>query len=126
MGLMLAVVTIFILEMFGHYMYPPPIDLDPQIPEDRAKIIEQAPVAALLMVVLAYAVGSFIGGLIANAIGRHPKLFDSLITGIILTVFGVANMLEIPHPMWMMILSIVCFIPCAYFGGRIIKRKTPE
>ena len=122
-GLMIGVIVIFIIETLGHSLYPPPPGIDLTNSDAMAEIIQQAPVGALLFVILAYAIGSFVGGAVTHLIGRFPKQIDALITGLILLIFGAYNLINIPHPLWMVILGLLCFLPSAYFGGWVVRRK---
>lgn len=127
-GLMVGVVVIFIVETMSHSIYPPPENIDLTSKDALAKIISQAPVGALLFVILAYCLGSFIGGAVTHLISRLPKQRDALLTGLILLIFGAYNLTHIPHPTWMVILGIVCFLPSAYLGGWLVRRRnrSPE
>lgn len=122
-GLTVAIVLIFVLETFGHSIYPPPQGVDLTDKDVLAEMIKNAPIGALLIVVAAYFVGSFVGGLIAQLINRHAKLIDALVVGFILMIFGIFNLTSIPHPLWMVVLGILVFIPGAYIGGKLVKRK---
>ena len=122
-GIMLGAVAIFILEIAGHALYPPPPGIDRTDPEALASLIANAPAGALLMVVLAYAFGAFVGGLITHLIARSPKQRDALITGFILMLMGAYNLFTIPHPAWMVVLSLLTFLPFAFFGGWLVRKK---
>lgn len=122
-GFMVGVIVIFIVETMGHSVYPPPENIDLTNKDALAEIIRQAPMGALLFVILAYSLGSFIGGAVTHLISRLPKQRDALITGLILLIFGAYNLTSIPHPTWMVVLGILCFLPSAYFGGWLVRRR---
>jgi hypothetical protein len=86
-GMMLGGLAIWAVEMVGHNLYPPPADIDVSNPQNVAKAIADAPMSALLFVVLAYAVGAFIGGLVAQLIKNGPSVLSALTTGLILLIF---------------------------------------
>lgn len=116
-GILTGTLVIYMIESATRMLYPLPPDLDLQ---DRAAmeiLIKAMPVGALLMVLLAYAAGSFSGGMIAALIARNGKVKCSLITGLFFLVGGVFNFLAIPHPLWFAIISLVVYLPMAGLGG---------
>lgn len=120
-GIMTGSLVIWAVQMLAHNFYPPPTK--PESPEAIAEMLANAPLGALLMVILAYAMGSFAGGIVAQLIYRCPRQIDSLTTGAILMVFGIMNFLAIPHPQWMAILGVAVFVPFAWVGGRLVQKK---
>ncbi len=125
-GMMLGSLVIWGIETWGHTVFPPPPDLDPTDVDQVTELIANAPVGALLFVVLAYALGSFFGGLIAQLISNGFTIWPALITGLVLLIFGGITLVTIPHPMWMVISGILVFIPMAALGGRLVRKKQPE
>ena len=61
-GILAGVVTILVLEMAGHFFYPPPAGLDPQNVEAFKEFVAAAPMGMLLSVLIAWAGGAFVGG----------------------------------------------------------------
>ena len=121
---------ILLVEKLGHTVYPPPPDFDYKDVEALRLLIENAPLGALLFVVLAWALGSLAGGLIAALIAVEDKTKQALFVGGILMVLGVINMMSIPHPVWMQIAGLTVYLPFAYWGGtlgsKMNKRKNTE
>jgi hypothetical protein len=116
-GIALAFVGIALIQSIGHQMYPPPEGIDPTDREAFAEIVAQMPVGTLLMVLLAYGLGTFAGAwLAARLAGRW---FYAMLVGGVMMLAGVSNLVAIPHPWWFTVLGIVTFLPCAYLGGRL-------
>lgn len=122
-GLVLGVVLIAVVEFIGHYVYPPPADLDMTNSEALKNLIANAPVGALLFVILAWAIGSFGGGWLASRIAQKSHVMLALIVGGILMAAGIMNMLMIPHPLWFWILGIAVYLPAAYAGALMGQKR---
>jgi hypothetical protein len=58
-GLMVAFTIIILLEKIAHGKMTVPEGIDPNTPEGAEQLINQAPVSALIWVVLGYLLGSF-------------------------------------------------------------------
>ena len=79
-GIAVSALTIGLLESIGHSMYPPPEGLDPYgDPEGFAVAVKQMPTGALAVVLLAWAMGTFIGAWLAARIVGRP--FYGLLVG---------------------------------------------
>lgn len=125
-GLAAGIVVIFIMEFVGHGIYPPPAGFDPTDEAAMENVMMQAPVGALLMVILAYILGSFAGGFVASQLSRSAPLRNAIIVGILLLIAGVVNVFMIPHPVWYLVLSMAVYLPFAYLGGKLgLKFRKP-
>jgi hypothetical protein len=127
LGLVGASFIIFALEVLGHIIYPMPANLDVNNMDDLKAFTSSAPAIVFVLVIIAYAVGSVVGGLIAAAIATHNKMTKAITVGGILMGLGAYNLFMIPHPVWTIIISIFLFIPSSYLGGymgvKISSRK---
>ncbi|MBN4051924.1 hypothetical protein JYT53_00315 [Cytophagaceae bacterium AH-315-L13] len=125
-GIITGGMLIFLVETLGHTIYPHPADFDYTDKEALAELIQNAPIGALLFVILAWAVGSFGGGLVASLISNEDKIRKALIVGVVLMILGIMNMLMVPHPIWFWILGMAVYLPMAYLGGKIGDRKSSD
>ena len=116
-GIAVAYGGIAVLQSIGHQMYPPPEGIDPADREAFAEVVRQMPVPALLMVLLAYAVGTFFGAWLAARIAGRP--FPALLVGGVMMLAGISNLTLIPHPLWFMVLSVLVFVPSAWLASRV-------
>ena len=123
LGFVLGIVLIVVVEALGHFVYPPPANLDITNPEEVKNLMANAPVGALLFVVLAYAVGSFGGGGLAARLVQKSHILHAMIVGGLLMVAGIMNMFMIPHPFWFWIISVAVYLPAAYAGARFAHRR---
>jgi hypothetical protein len=85
-------------------------------------IFANAPVGALLVVILGWVLGSLVGGCVAAWIGRRAPVRHTLALGALLTLGGIANNLIFPPPLWFWIVGLVVLIPASYIGARLAPR----
>ena len=115
-GVVLAFVVIMALEMVSYVAFPPPAGLDPADPEDVKRIAAAAPMAAKVWVVFCWFAGALAGGWLARRLSR-TSWAGWVIAGLI-AVGGIANVLMIPHPLWMQIAAVAAPL----LGGWIVTR----
>lgn len=118
-GVIMSMVAIGILQSLGHWMYPPPADLDPSDTAAFAAAVAAMPVMALVMVLLSYAVGTFAGAWLATRIGGQS--FHAFLVGGVMTLAGISNMLTAPHPMWFTVVGTLVFLPSAWMASRLAR-----
>ena len=85
------------------------------------EFIKTAPDAMFWFLIMGYALGSFLGGFIASAISAKQKIKNALTTGSVLMGLGAINLFIIPHPVWVIITSLLVYIPSAIIAGFIAK-----
>lgn len=119
-GVLVGAVVILVVQLVGHQVYPVAGSLDMNDKEAMADFVASLPVGALLIVVVAYAAGSFVGGALAAFIGSGAKVRHALVVGAFLLISGVMNLVSIPHPVWFSIVTVLVFIPAAWLGGRMV------
>ncbi len=121
----LAVIAAFVvggifvvgLELLGQQIYPLPEGVDPNNLEQLKEYIKQAPVGALLLVLVAQSAGSFFGGVVTGWLGCSRLFQLGLIYGVLALVMAGINVYSIPHPTWFVVLSLLLPIPLALFGN---------
>ncbi|MCG6117385.1 MAG: hypothetical protein MEQ07_04210 [Aquimonas sp.] len=116
LGVLVAGLCISLVQALGHRLYPPPAGLQRDDVEALAAYISEAPVGALLSVLLSWIVGIFAGGLLAVRIARRrPRLYAGIVAAVIL-LGAVMNFAAIPHPAWFVVLALPC-LPLAGFAS---------
>jgi hypothetical protein len=120
-GIIAAGVIAFGFESLGHMIYPPPAGLDLTNPEHLKAMMESVPLGSKIIVVVAWAAASFMGGLIAAWIGR--SMLAAIGVGLVLVGFGVWTMVMIPHPVWMTIAGVIALLVPACLGGWVATRR---
>lgn len=118
-GIVVAVLAVFIVESVGHVVFPPPPGVDVSDPEALRELMERIPAGALAFVLLAWVLGSFLGGFTAAKIAVQHRLACALIVGVVMLGAGGMTMMMIPHPLWMMVLGVLLPVPAAWVGARL-------
>jgi hypothetical protein len=119
LGAIVMWLTIFCLELLGHALFPPPAGLDPQNPEHLKRIVAEAPVGAMITLVLGWTAGAFTGAWTAARLARHPRAAAVLIALVVIS--GVIGMMLIvpEHPKWVSALGVVLPVPVALVAAKI-------
>jgi hypothetical protein len=126
-GLAAGMCIISIIELISSSVYPLPAELDFKNKNSLKDYIENVPSGSLLFVLTGWALGSFAGGLVSSLISENKKIKCALITGAILFMTGLINLITLPHPLWFWIAGLSVYFPFAYAGGKLgIKLKTTK
>ena len=89
-----------------------------------AEFVTTMPFAAKAMLVAAWTLGAFAGGLVAAKIARHPRGAAVLVA--LLVMSGVVAMiLRVPHPSWLAAAGLLLPIPAALLAARLARPKVP-
>jgi len=104
----------------GHVIYPELGAAAAQVKDAAAMraLMANVPAGAMAVVLLGWAVGAFVGGWVAQRIGRGDAGRAGLMLGLLLTAAGIANNLMIPPPMWFWIAGMLVLLPGAWLGAR--------
>ncbi|MGV3538976.1 MAG: hypothetical protein ACO1OQ_04150 [Rufibacter sp.] len=124
-GTAVGVFTIGLVQYLGHQLYTTPTNTNLEATEAAGAYLASAPIGALLMVLFAYALGSLFGGMVAARYSPAKPIFHALVVGAVLMLSGIANFMSIPHPLWFIIVSLLLFLPMAFFGGMMSSRRIP-
>lgn len=117
-GLAAGMFIIIIAEFISSSAYPLPADLNFTDKNSLKEYIENVPSGALMIVLAAWALGSFAGGLVSSLIS-DKRIKSALITGGVLLLLGLINLITLPHPLWFWISGLAVFFPFAYAGGKM-------
>lgn len=124
-GAIVSIVLIGLVQAAAHVLYPPPPGLDYNNPEVLKKIMMEAPVGALLMVLLSYFCGTFVGSWVAARLAADSPARQAYLIGGMMLISGLMNLFAIPHPAWFWVGSIAVFVAAAWLGGKLGARKVP-
>ncbi len=115
-GVIVAMLIISLVEFGGSLLYI--VDPDVVLSGDT----DQVPFIAYITILVAWALGSFVGAWLAGRIAGRGPLLHGMIVTVLLLIAGVINMLLIPHPVWVWGLGIAGFILCGYAGARLAAK----
>ncbi len=122
-GILAGMVAIFLLQLVGHRLYPPPPGLDPANVEAFKAFVATAPVGMLLSVIVAWAGGAFVGGFVAALLSERRRVLHGLAVGGIQTLLAIAQLSMIPHPLWFTVLGVSIFLPIGGLAGLLVGRE---
>lgn len=115
-GVLIAMLSVWLVQKIGHAVYPPPADLDMKDMEAVRAYVASLPIGALLFVVASYFIGTAVGTCVACAIGTMlPRVF-ALLIGCLMLVATTMNVMTIPHPTWFIVLAVVAIVIGAWLG----------
>ncbi len=115
-GVLIAIGLVWIVEMTGHTVYPPPPEIDFSDADAMTEYLSDLPLGAFLFVGGAWFIGTLGGTVAAVRMGNaQPMVFAIIVAGIMLLATTV-NLVMIPHPLWFSICAIVGIIMAAHLG----------
>ena len=126
LGLFSGLILMSIFEYLALMIFPLPEDINIKDFNSIANNMDRIPDINLIMLLVCFAISSMFAGFISAKVKTKHSRIPVLIIGILLTVGCFIYCMEIPQPVWVVILSSVIFLPMAYLGGRLgigYKRK---
>lgn len=125
-GILASMVMIILLELIGHAIYPPPLNTDGNYQEALKIYFAGAPAGLFAIILLAYALGSFVGGCVAAMIAKEKKANRAMSVGGIMMGLGVFNLVSLPHPTWVLFAAVFAFLPFSHLGGKLGVKLTSK
>jgi hypothetical protein len=119
LGMISSFFLILAIEMLGGLMIPPPPGLFAPEAETVAEARKLISPAMFAIVLVAWAIGTFIGAGIAARIAPRWKLGHGMIIGVLLLLASINQMGMFPHPTWVWVIGLAEFLPVAYFGAKL-------
>jgi hypothetical protein len=131
-GFVTGGLLIFVGAQAGHLIWPPPEGLAELLMsgerndyEKARSILASASPLVFVPVLMAYALGAFGGGMVGARLAPRSPLWHALVVGVLLTIVNSLNVVFVPQPLWVTIVSFVIFVPVALMGGMCIPRTAP-
>jgi len=122
-GVLTGMVLILLGENYIHSLYPFPAGIDPSDKSDLAAYIRTLPDKAFVLLIINYAVCSFLAGLVATLVAKRIALRPALVVGIVLTIGGLYDIVYMPQPLWVSLFSMLVYLPFAYFGYLVVRKN---
>lgn len=120
-GLVAAMVTVGIVEMTGHAIFPPPEGLDVTNPADQARLMDVIPLGAKIAVVVAWFLGALAGCAVAAWLSRSIK--PGWVVAGLLVLGGMYTMQMFPHPVWMVVCAVALPIAGKLLADRLLVTR---
>ncbi len=106
-GVVVTFFTISAVEQLGHMLYRAPAGLDWQDSSAVSAYLKQLPVGALLLVLAGWLLGIFTGLTAATLLAGRCRGRFALAIGSLVFLGAVSNFYLLPHPMWLMVVSLI-------------------
>lgn len=127
MAVILGLLTGFLLNtvvlMINYRLFPLPEDLDRTDFNAMSEYMLSLPSVAHLIVLLAHMTAAWGAGYVTSRLAVSHQLLLILLLGGFLTIMGVVNLLQIPHPTWFNAIDPFIHISFAYLGYRMGCRR---
>ena len=115
-GVVIAGLLVWLVEMLGHAVYPPPTGLNFADPDAMRAYIDRLPLGALLFVAAAWFIGTLGGTFAACKIGDAKPMIFAIVVGGLMLIGTLFNLVTIPHPLWFSILGLAGIAVGAWLG----------
>ncbi|MCS6851670.1 MAG: hypothetical protein NZ700_10945 [Gemmataceae bacterium] len=113
----------FVLIALSWVLYPLPDGVNLSDPATMKTYTESLPVSAFLLIVVAHASGALVGGFLAALLGRGSPVVLGTIMGVFFLLGGVANVVQLPCPLWFAVVDLVSYVPCGILGAKLAPRR---
>lgn len=104
-GILVALATVFAIDLVGHQIYPLPSDLNMDDYEAVGAYVQARPAGASAFVLIAWFLGAVAGGLVAALTSRRAWTVWP-VAGVVAST-GIVAVLMIPHPAIMQIGTVI-------------------
>lgn len=118
-GVVVAILTVMLVQMLGHWAYPPPADLNPEDADAMTNYVRTLPIGAFMFVLLSYVAAAFDGTFVACLIGRAKPFIYALVVGGLVLIATLGNLISIDHPTWFSISAVAGIVVAAWLASRI-------
>ena len=122
-GVVVAFALVWVVEMIGHTVYPPPEGLDFTDAEAMGNYIATLPIGAFLFVAGAWFAGATGGTCAACAIGTAKPMYLAVVVGGLVFIAASVNLVMFPHPIWFSVLGLVGILVGAGLGTMCKRAK---
>jgi hypothetical protein len=115
-------IVVFALEIPSAMLFPVPAGVNMDDPVMMKGFVAALPVGAKLMVLFAWAAGVAAGSSVAMLVSRRVR-WTAWAAGAISLAGVVWSLIEIPHPLWMMVAGVVIPIAVAAVVSVLLSRR---
>ncbi len=123
LGLATAMTSFMLFETIAHFAFPIPADVDIDNAESMRKAMTNMPVGAFSLVLSGWIIGSLLAGYFARLVSKNESFRNPLIIGCILEAATIFNFILLPHPTWLIVVSLLVMIPAVFVGHGLHKTK---
>lgn len=115
-GMLISAVVVSLVEFGNSKLYPFPPGFDMNDQAAIAAFIATLPAMAFVVVWIGWAVGAFVGTLVAKKLAPAGSSRPAIVVAGLFTLFCILNMAMLPHPIAFVVASVIT-TPLASFAA---------
>jgi hypothetical protein len=119
----MAFATMIGIEYCSEKLFPPPVELNVLDNEMMRNYLANMPLGAYAMVTGGWIIGALFAGFLIAKITKSRKRWAPMTAGLLLTAASVANFVALPHPIWMVLIGVLIFIPMVLIGHHFVAKQ---
>jgi hypothetical protein len=123
LGTLAAGVSVALIEGITSTVNGRPASVMPSDPASMQAYMRQIPASALVFVLLAWTVGSFVGGWVSASLAPRAPLTHAITFGLVFIAIALVNLMSFPHPLWFWVAGLGVVLPAAEIGACIARAR---
>ncbi len=112
------------IQLINYMIVPKPEGFDWADPGSIKQMIDTMPFYAWVILILGYVIGSFAAGFVIGKIAESKTMILPVIAALLFMLGWLGNIMTVPHPMWVVILVFLVYIPSTLAGHRLAVGKS--
>jgi hypothetical protein len=121
-GLLTAFIIMTLFEYINSFIFPLPVGTNINDIYQLHAFTASLPWTAYILVLLGWIAAAFKAGCVVTYLSKESTYKLSLLTGAILTLFGLFNNLVIGHDMIFNVIALPMFIVFTYLGHKYVRK----
>jgi hypothetical protein len=121
-GVVAGSIVVFVVELPGIFLHPPPADFDMRDAEAVRAHFARAPLPALIGIAVAWTAGPLVGCWLAAWIARRAYFAHGFAVACFFLAAVVMNLRTFPHPTWLALIGVVAPIAMSWIGSSLAER----
>ena len=113
-------------DFVSYLVSPKPVGMDFGETTMVKEFMNGMPLYSWLIIIAGKAIGSIAAGYVIGKYAESPTKFFPLLAGAVLTAGWLVNIMNFPHPIWIVVIVFPLFIPTAVFGHRFALKSRAE
>ncbi len=112
------------IQLINYMIVPKPEGFDWADPGSIKQMIDTMPFYAWVILILGYVIGSFAAGFVIGKIAESKTMILPVIAALLFMLGWLGNIMTVPHPIWVVILVFLVYIPSTLAGHRLAVGKS--
>lgn len=122
-GLIVGMISNMAIGNLGLNIIPQPTGVDPKDIESIIANIDKYESKHFILPIIAHASQALFGGFIAARFAASKNLQMALIVGVLSLLGGLAMIIMVPTPTWVIIVDLALYLPAAWLGWKFAGSK---